>query len=376
MERAPIPFTGLRLIQKWRGCNKMNAKKPFGQNQLLREISEQPEVVARLLERQGAIVQKVAKLLRQRAPHLIALVARGSSDNAATYARYLFEIRNCIATSMAAPSAVTLYNRGPQLSNAVVIAVSQSGQGEDVNSYLQKAGAQGAMTVAVVNDAASPLASNAEWVLECLAGPEISVPATKTVIAQMTLLALLSTAMDGDDAAVASLNALPAAIDKALSLRGAARVLAEGISTSGAVFVIGRGFAYPPALEIALKLKETSLTHAEPFSAADFFHGPVALVDPDYSALLVDVGGYSSRPAREMAEAVSNKGGKAFLLRASEAATPGTGVPALELDIPVSEPFAPIVAVVLGQLVAVELALLRGVDPVHPRGLKKVTSTR
>jgi glucosamine--fructose-6-phosphate aminotransferase (isomerizing) len=141
--------------------------------------------------------------------------------------------------------------------------------------------------------------------------------------------------------------------------------------------VIGRGFAFPTALETALKLKETSYTRAEPFSAADFLHGPVALVQPGYSALLIDVGGRSSQSAVDLAAAIGERGGQAALLRAGKIEPLGAShLLHLSLQVPVAEPFAPIVALVLGQLLAVELALALGLDPARPRGLHKVTSTR
>jgi glucosamine--fructose-6-phosphate aminotransferase (isomerizing) len=158
-------------------------------------------------------------------------------------------------------------------------------------------------------------------------------------------------------------------------LRSAAAQLAGFLAASSIGSVIGRGFAFPPALEIALKLKETSYTRAEPFSAADFLHGPVTLVEPNYGALVVDVGGRSSQSAQETAAAVRQRGGAAALIRAGEVVAE-TDLPNLTLVAPVGEPFAPIVALVLGQLFAVELALARGLDPAVPRGLRKVTSTR
>jgi glucosamine--fructose-6-phosphate aminotransferase (isomerizing) len=346
------------------------------ESRLLAEISEQPHVVARVLERQHERVEQVGAAIRRRIPQAVVLVARGSSDNAAVYGRYLFEIRNRLLTSLAAPSALTLYGSGPRFSDAVVLAVSQSGQGEDVVAYLGEARAQGALTVAVVNDASSPLAAGAEWVLECLAGPEVSVPATKTVTAQMTLLAMLSAALSHDEDASRTLGELPAAIDRALALRSDAAALARALAADKTSSVIGRGFAYPVALEIALKLKETSYAHAEPFSAADFLHGPVALVDPDYSAVLVDVGGHSTRPALETAFTIASRGGKAFLVRAGELSQAAIGGPSLQLQAPLAEAYAPIAAIVLGQLLAVELAAARGLDPAHPRGLRKITSTR
>jgi glucosamine--fructose-6-phosphate aminotransferase (isomerizing) len=342
---------------------------------LLSEIGEQPAVVARVIDEQLGAVAKIARTIRDRDPSAIVLVARGSSDNAAVYGRYLFEVGNRRLTSLAAPSGLTLYGRGPRLDQTAVIGVSQSGQGEDVVAYVREAREQGAVTVAIVNDETSPLATTAEWVLACLTGPELSIPATKTVTAQMTLMALLSAGLTNPDQPADRLLGLPVALRAALELRPAAAELAGFLASSTVGSVIGRGFAFPPALEIALKLKETSYTRAEPFSAADFLHGPVTLVEPNYSALLVDVGGRSSHAAHEMADAVRQRGGQPAVLRAGEVSGK-SDVPNLTLAVPVAEPIAPIVAVVLGQLFAIELALARGLDPARPRGLRKVTSTR
>lgn len=346
-----------------------------GMSQLLAEMREQPEVVARALERQQGTIKQVADTIRRHSPRAVVLVARGSSDNVAVYGRYLLEIRNRMLTSLAAPSTCTLYGAGPRLSDTVVIAISQSGMGEDVVTYVQSARDQGAITVAVVNDGTSPLASTADWVLECLAGPEVSIPATKTVTAQMALLASLSVALD-DDGGLAQLGTLPRALARALDRREAAAALAQALSTADATSVIGRGFAYPVALEIALKLKETTYTYAEPFSAADFFHGPLALVQPGYAALMVDVGGRSTQPVLDAADAVRKGGGRPFLLSVGTAARGSFDSPTLELPDKMAEFCAPVAAVALGQLLAAELAAVRGVDPAHPRGLRKVTSTR
>jgi glutamine---fructose-6-phosphate transaminase (isomerizing) len=346
-------------------------------DRLLSEMGEQPEVVARLLEHQRAAVKDVARTIRERNPSAIVLVARGSSDNAAVYGRYLLEVCNRRLTSLAAPSGLTLYGRGPRLDQTVVIGVSQSGQGEDVVAYIREARAQGAATVALVNDDESPLARSSEWVLACLAGPELSIPATKTVIAQMTLLALLSTELDGEDSDVDALAGLPGALRDAIEKHPAAADLARSLAPLTVGSVIGRGFAFPPALEIALKLKEMCHTRTEPFSAADFLHGPVTLVEAEYSAVLVDVGGRSSKSALEIAEAIRQRGGQPVLLRAGAIEPiPDGQVPNLSLVAPIGEPYAPIVALVLGQLLAVELALAMGLDPALPRGLRKVTSTR
>ena len=246
-------------------------------------------------------------------------------------------------------------------------------------AYVREAHDQGAPTVAIVNDANSPLASVSDHVLECLAGPELSIPATKTVTAQMTLLAQLSVSLDDPTRHMRHLEALPSAVQMALDRRSDAASLAGRLAGTRLGSVIGRGFAFPPALEIALKLKETSYTRAEPFSAADFLHGPVALVEAGYAALLVDVGGRSSQSAAEIATAIVQRGGQPAVLRVGEVSPPGGfagDVPNVVAPAVLLEPYAPIVALVLGQLVAIELALAIGVDPARPRGLHKVTSTR
>jgi glutamine---fructose-6-phosphate transaminase (isomerizing) len=347
-----------------------------GLERLQAEIDEQPDVVQRLLDRQLDAVRDVARTIREKDPAAIVLVARGSSDNAAVYGRYLLEVCNRRLTSLAAPSGLTLYGRGPRLDQTVVIGVSQSGQGEDVIAYVREARAQRATTVAIVNDEGSPLAMAAEQVLGCLAGPELSVPATKTVIAQMTLLAMLSSVLDDDTSGAAALMAVPEAVRAALARRDAAALLAQLLASTNVGSVIGRGFAFPPALEIALKLKETSYTRAEPFSAADFLHGPMALVEPGYSALVIDVGGRSSDAAQAVVHTIRQRGGQPALLRAGDVSPGDADVPGLSLVASVGEPYAPIVALVLGQLLAVELALARDLDPAQPRGLRKVTSTR
>lgn len=342
---------------------------------LLEEIHEQPTVAAGLLQSQADRAREVAQAIVERAPRAVVFVARGSSDNAAVYGRYLFEVCNRQLTSLAAPSGLTLYGSGPRLSGTVVIAVSQSGRGEDVVTYTRTARAQGALTVAIVNDTSSPLAQSADWVLDCSAGPELSIPATKTVTAQMLLMAMLSTAMQaGDRQPFGDLALLPDALARAVAMRPDAAQVAERLEPTQLGSVIGRGFAFPPALEIALKLKETSYTAAEPFSAADFTHGPVALVERGFSALVIDVGGRSSAAADEASAAIRARGGQPAVIRAGQVAGPDGD--AMSLTVPITEPFAPIVALVLGQLVAVELALARGVDPARPRGLRKVTSTR
>lgn len=339
-----------------------------GLQRLLAEMAEQPQVVRRVLEQQRSAARRLAPLLSSASA--VVLVARGSSDHAAVYGRYLFETRNRLLTSLAAPSTVTLYGAGPRLGGTVVIAVSQSGQGEDVVAYVQEARRQGAVTVALVNDPASPLARAAGEVLDLAAGPEVSVPATKTVTAQLAAFALLSFELSGEDP-LGPFEAAAQAITRALALRDEARALAQSLSPSAAISVIGRGLAYPVALELALKFKETSDTRAEAFSAADFQHGPIALLDRDHPALVLDLGGRTSAPARQLMQLAQVRGAPTHLLSVGP-----QGAGDLSLSVEVHEALLPLVGLVLGQVLAVELALAKGLDPSAPAGLTKVTSTR
>ncbi len=344
-----------------------------GVERLWREMREQPGVLARSLAAQRGPVAEAARALRMRAPRGVVLVARGSSDHAAVYARYLFEVRNRLLAPLAAPSTLTLYGRGPRLRGFGVIGVSQSGQGEDVVAYVEAARAQGAVTLAVVNDQRSPLARAAQLVLACGAGREKSIPATKTVTSQMALLAALSAALERGGGA---LEALPEAVEAALALRAQAAALVRPLVRARSLFVLGRGFAYAPALEVALKLKETSALQAEAFSAADFRHGPIALVARQKIALCLDVGGRSTRPCLDAALEVRRRGGRPLLLRAGPVSPAHGQKDALELPLSLPEHLAPVPAVVLGQLLALELGAARGLDPSRPRGLTKVTKTR
>lgn len=375
-----------------------------GLGRLRFEMAEQPEVVRRLLATPPRALDEVAHSLLVDAPRAIVLVARGSSDHAATYGRYLFEVRNRMLTSLAAPSAFTVYGAGPDLAGTLVIGVSQSGKGEDVTSVLRSARQQGARTLAIVNNPDSPLAQAAQWTFDCGAGPEESVPATKTVLAQMTLLALLSerwralrnaederVRVDGvpDDHAhalgqqeparvpdqPAHLANLPDAIAQALAQEEPARALAQQFAHLDNVSIVGRGFAYPAALELALKLKEMAQLHASAYSSADFLHGPVTLVGPRHRVLALDCGGHSTAHALETARNVSRRGTEAYLLRAGQFKN-FRDAPALTLPCDVEEHLASLVLLVLGQLLATEVARARGLDPANPPGLRKVTSTR
>ena len=342
---------------------------------LLAEIREQPDVAARLLAAAPAVLDAVAAEIRRRGIGLVVIAARGTSDHAAVYAQYVLGARNGMTVALAAPSLVTLYGASPQYGNALVIGLSQSGRSPDVVGVLAAARSQGALTLAITNEPASPLAVAAEHCMDLAAGEERSVAATKTYTAELLAVATLSAALD-DDGARAALRAVPEALGRALAAEPeAARIAADQASLDRAV-VLGRGFGYATAREWSLKLKEVAQLWADPYSAADFAHGPVALLAPG-SAVFASI---ATGPARDalldpVRALVRDVGADAMIL-SDDAEARAVGRWALPVPAGLPEWLGPIAAIVPAQLHAMHLAIARGLDPERPRGLRKVTETR
>ena len=339
------------------------------------ELGEGPATVERLLDAAAPAIGRLAAAIRARDVDLVLIAARGTSDHAAIYAQYVLGERNGLPVALAAPSLVSLYGHGPRLRNAVVLGISQSGRSPDVVAVLDDARRQGALTAAITNDAASELATAAEHVIELSAGPERAVAATKTYLAEIALLAQLSSALSADDASAAELRALPSALREALSTEDLVARLAAERAGDDRCAVIGRGFHYATAREWALKLKELTYVMADPYSAADFQHGPIALVQPGFPVLAVATAG----PALEgMAVLLARlRVAHANLLVLSDDAdvrglAAGAGVP---LPV-VPEWLSPLAAIIPAQLYAYHLARARGLDTEAPRNITKVTLTR
>ena len=337
-------------------------------NLFLEEIRSQPEVLARRLEAGWAEVEEVADRLRQDRPAALLLAARGSSDHAATYAKYLFEIRNRIPVALAAPSAFTLYASPPRLAGLAVLAISQSGASPDVAAVVEEARRQGRPAFALVNSARSRLGRVAEVVIPMGAGREHSVPASKTYTASLLCLAMLSCALDPDPAFRAAIGAVPAAA--AAVLRGDAGRLAAEVD-GRRLAVIGRGYNLATAQEVALKVAETSYLLAEARSVADFMHGPIAAVDPELPVLLLEAAGPTLADMRRLGRRLDAEGAR--VLRIGDRLQEDARSIAVRTGLP--ESLSPIPFAVAGQLFAQALAARRGLDPDRPRGLSKVTET-
>ncbi len=337
------------------------------------EIASQPETVARFLDRQLEPTRRVVAGLPRFS--YVLLAARGSSDHAAIYAQYIWGLLGGWPVALAAPSLLTLYRSPVRLDGALVIGISQSGQSPDVVSVLEDARKQGRPTLAVTNDAASPLAKVADHVLE-LGASERSIAATKTYTTQLAAVALLGALWSGEQRRLDELLALPEAIARTLDGAGeaAARAAAE-LRDASLLLTIARGISLGTAHEAALKLRELLRMPTHPFSAADFRHGSIALLHPDLNALLIMPSGAAF--ADMVALAAELNAGGARLYTVSDEAAAGEHARVRLPMAHVPEWLSPMVAVLPVQRLALELAAARGVDPDHPRGLaNKVVRTR
>jgi len=339
------------------------------------EIHQQPQVLTTLLEREEENVGQIAADLRTRGIKYVIVAARGTSDNAARYGQYLLGAYNRLPVGLATPSLFSIYGEPPSLKDGLVIGISQSGRSPDIVAVLEEGRQQGAPTLAITNDPDSPLAAQADYVVALHAGEERAVAATKTYTAQLAALALLSCAMgDGPDR-LEMLRRVPLTVK---------RVLGREEQIAGAVgryrymetcVVLGRGYNYATAFEIALKLKELNYLVAESYSSADFMHGPIAVVGSGFPAMVVAPSGKMFNSMRDFSLALKARSAELLIISdrqdlLAEAATP------LQLPESVPEWLSPILAVVPGQLFALHLTLTKGHDPDQPQGLQKVTVTR
>ena len=345
-----------------------------GTSTLDREIREQPDALTRLLEKGRPRVEEIAAAINTYRPRFVVIAARGSSDNAARYGEYVFGAHNRLTVALATPSLFTRYDASPSLEGALVIGISQSGQSPDVVAVLDAAREQKAVTVAVTQDPGSPLARAAAWCLPLQAGEEKAIAATKTYTNQLLAMAMLSAALSGSKERWDELAAIPAEVEDAIRLNGDLEDAADRFKYVSRLVVIGRGYNYATACEIALKIKETSYAMADPYSPADFQHGPVAMLDQHLPLFLVAP---ESRVDEDVDKILAiGRQRKADVIAVSDRDEVLSVAKApLRLPSGIPEWLTPIVAVVPGQLWAQAFAVARGFHPDAPRGLSKVTLT-
>ncbi len=346
---------------------RSNDKQRHGRMQT--EIREAPDVVSRQAQRLGPVLSELSRKLGSARPSVVVTCARGSSAHAAAFGKHVVERHLGIPVAPMAPSIATLYRQRLDLKGQLFLAISQSGRSDDLIESAAMAKASGALTAALVNDVESPLARACEYVLPMGAGPELSVAATKTVIASLSALLRLAAAWAGSDALAGALDRLPDRLARAAELDWSAAL--EALSGAESLVTIGRGPTLAIAREAALKLKETCNLHAEAFSGAEFLHGPVTLVSWHYPILMFVPEDEVAPGLRALAGDLRGKG--AALLMADPKGSGPNHLPALAPDHPDAD------AICLIQsfyAMAVRLAEKRGIDVDRPRHLQKVTRTR
>jgi glutamine---fructose-6-phosphate transaminase (isomerizing) len=335
---------------------------------MARELKDAPHAVRRQ-EASGKAVQELIARCRRHPPQLVVTCARGSSDNAATFAKHLIERYLRIPVAAAAPNIATVYHQRLKLKNQLLLVISQSGCSDDLAEFSRMAKSAGATTAAVVNDITSPLAEICDVILPMAAGPELSVAATKSFIATLAMLLRVTAAWSEDRALSAALDRLPNRLEQASALDWGACV--DALSQANSLVTIGRGPTLAIAREAALKLKETCYLHAEAFSSAEFQHGPLSLVSPRYPIVMFMPSDAAVSTMRELAASLRAKG--AALFCTDNEATIVDGLPVLDSDQPDAD------AVCLIQsfyAVVIRVAAIRGTNVDTPRHLQKITRTR
>ncbi|MBN1453936.1 MAG: SIS domain-containing protein [Anaerolineales bacterium] len=340
------------------------------------EILEQPACLERLLSSQRKNVEQVAVAIQSRDIEFAFLAARGTSDNAGRYANYLWGAMNGLPLALATPSLFTYYQQPPKLKNALVVGISQSGQSPDIVSVLEEGKRQGNLTLAITNETDSPLARSADFVLDIEAGPELAVAATKTYTTELMAIAMLSAALAGDAARWEELGQAADWVSEALEQDQAIEQLAQRYRYMQQCVVLGRGYNYATAFEWALKLKELTYVEAEPYSSADFQHGPVAMVARGFPVMAVLPRGkvFDSMMALLRHLQTDLLAELVVISNATEA----LAIAQVPFKIPAGVPewLSPLVAIVSAQLFSYHLTLAKGYDADKPRTISKVTETR
>ncbi|CAL9556375.1 SIS domain-containing protein [Streptomyces albus] len=355
----------------------MSSNAPSGPGTIMSgEMAEQPAVLRRILDEGAPAIREVAERIAAQNPRFVLLTARGTSDNAALYAKYLLEIRlgkPCGLTSM---STTTAYGAEPDLTDCLVITISQSGGSPDLVASTKAAREAGAITLAVTNNADSPLAQVSEHHIDVLAGPEKALPATKTYTAELLALYLFVEGLRGaGEEAARSAGNLPGLAEAVLSRKSEVKALAARYRFAERMVLTSRGYGYPTAKEAALKLMETSYIPALSYSGADLLHGPLAMVDNISPVIAVVADGKGGEALQPVLERLRDRGADLVVIGRQDEVDRASAGFALPTD-GLAEELQPIVQILPLQMLAYEVTMARGQDPDAPRSLAKVTETR
>src|SRR5215207_10139415 len=335
------------------------------------EIREQPEVLERVLDGGWGEVSAAVRVLRQVDLRSVMIAARGTSDNAALYAKYLFEVMLGLPTALASPSAFTLYNSQMNLEGVLVIGISQSGESRDVLEAVRRSAQLGASTLTITNDEGSAMAQAGQHHFFLRAGKEESVAATKTYTAELMMLYLLAHALKGEERLAHEVRWLP---DLSREVLEAEWEGTERYRYAEYMVVTSRGYNLPTAEEAALKLMETTYVVAQAFSAADLRHGPIAMIGQDFPVLIIAPPGRVQQDLRFLVDGLKDRGAE-FVAISDDSSILEKASAKFEIQARCADELSPILYAVPIQLFAENLAHLKGLNPDSPRGLNKVTET-
>jgi glucosamine--fructose-6-phosphate aminotransferase (isomerizing) len=339
------------------------------------EIFEQADILENLLAGQMSRVREIAAVIRELSPPYVFLAARGTSDNAGRYANYLWGSLNRLPVALATPSLFTFYQKPPLLNGALVVGISQSGQSPDIVSVLEEGRRQGCRTLAITNEPDSPLAQAADFVIDIQAGVETAVAATKTYTAELMAVAMLTVALRQEDALQQALLRVPGWVRQVLTLDERIARIAERYLYMSHCVVIGRGYNYATAFEWSLKLKELTYVVAEPYSSADFQHGPIAMVESGFPVMAVAPSGKVFDDTLDLLQRLRNDLLAELLVISDQPAVLDLAQSPLSLPDGIPEWLSPLVAIVPAQLFAYHLTRAKGYDTERPRLIHKVTET-
>ena len=339
------------------------------------EILEQPASLRRLLSTQRKSVEKIAQAIQSRSIQYVFLAARGTSDNAGRYANYLWGGQNGLPVALATPSLFTLYQQPPKLSGSLVVGISQSGQSPDIVSVLTEGRRQGCPTLAITNATQSPLAQAADFVLDIQAGEERAVAATKTYTGELLAIAMLSTALNGSAKAWEELYQVPVCVEQVLDEETEIPRMAQRYRYMNRCVVLGRGYNYCTTFEWALKLKEMAYLEAEPYSSADFLHGPIAMVERGFPVMAVVPQGRVFDPMMSLLTSLKEDHLAELVVISDEQRALRLAQSPISLPGGIPEWLSPLVCIVPAQLFTYHLTLAKGHDPAQPRSIHKVTRT-
>ena len=339
------------------------------------EIFEQPQCLASLLEKQKNTVIEIAKAIQSRNVQYAFLAARGTSDNAGRYANYLWGAHNRLPLALATPSLFTYYQSPPRLNNALVVGVSQSGQSPDIVSVLEEGHRQNCLTIAITNASDSPLANAADFVLDIQAGLEKAVAATKTYTTELMAIAMISAALIHSNEYWNELASVSTWAEQALTLDEHIAHMTQRYRYMSQCVVLGRGFNYATAFEWALKLKELTYLIAEPYSSADFQHGPIAMVEGGFPVLAVAPSGKVHDSMLDMLTRLRKQKDAELVVISDDADTLALAQSQIQLPAQIPEWLTPLVSIIPAQLFACHLTEAKGYDTEKPRNITKVTET-